>query len=120
MRVYPISKNLNLYNVSNTRKIRHANALYTTDGTSFCGSVKWGGAIGSVVGTFAGIGIGALATIATGGLAAPLILGMAGAAVGGVGGDAIDSKIRKSYPHDEDTGNSDTSLDVEGMKWTNY
>ena len=65
---------------------------------SFKNKIRWGGAIGCVVGTLAGVGLGTIATIATGGLAAPLILGMAGCAAGGIGGDVIDSKINKNYP----------------------
>ena len=61
---------------------------------------KWGGTVGSVIGTLAGVGLGAIATVATGGLAAPLLLGMGGAVAGGIGGDAIQQKIDDNYPHD--------------------
>lgn len=58
----------------------------------------WGGTIGSIVGTIAGVGIG----IATGGLAAPLLIGMAGCASGAITGDVIQSKRDSNYKNDND------------------
>ena len=81
------------------------------DNPNFKGGIKWGGAIGSTVGTLAGIGLGAIATIGTGGVAAPLLLGCLGCAAGGIGGDAIDSRIRKSYD-DDDNDDYDHNHDI--------
>ncbi len=63
---------------------------------------KWGGTLGSTIGTFAGIGLGAVATLASGGLMAPLLLGCAGCAVGGIAGDVLQAKNDPNYPHDND------------------
>ena len=101
--------------VQNTRNV-------TAKNISFNG-VNWGGTLGSVIGTFAGIGIGALATVATGGLAAPIILGMAGAAVGGIGGDVINSKINSSSkpdPGNGGSGGSDIDSEFEKARLNNY
>ena len=69
--------------------------------------IRWGGAIGGIVGTCAGIGIGAIATIASGGLLAPVLIGTIGGTAGAIGGDMIDAKINKDYPKDDDK-NSDS------------
>ena len=79
----------------------------TENAPSFKG-IRWGGAIGSVIGTFAGIGLGAVATIATGGLAVPFFAGVIDCTAGGIGGDMLDAKYNKNYPKDgEDTYHPD-------------
>ena len=117
MRICPVSKVRYLSSNSRLKSLKSSSKPHSE--VSFqAGGVKWGGAIGSIVGTFAGFGLGTLATIATGGLAVPLILGMAGAAVGGIGGDTIDSKIRKSYPHDDESEKSCSDVDADDVKWS--
>ena len=97
---------------------------YVSDNNlSFGGKVNWGGAIGSVVGTLAGIGLGAIATVATGGLAVPIIAGMAGAAAGGIGGSAINDKINKnssSSSDDRDNVGADLDSEFEKARMNNY
>jgi len=70
---------------------------------AFKGHLKFGGAIGGTIGTFAGIGLGAvIATIATGGLAAPLIGAVVGCGAGAIGGDITEEKIRDDLRNDDD------------------
>ena len=66
----------------------------------------WGGTIGSIFGTLAGVGFGAIATVATGGLAAPLLTvglsAIAGTTAGAIGGDIIEGKLNEDKPRDDD------------------
>ena len=97
MRVYSIAQDL-YFNKSSVQRVKNCKSNVKTVAEPSFKASGWGGTIGSLVGTFAGIGIGTLATIATGGLAAPLLIGMAGAAAGGIGGDMIEDKIDKKSP----------------------
>ena len=74
---------------------------------SFKGMIKWGGTIGSILGTFAGIGVGAVATIVSGGMLAPLLGAAIGCTAGGIGGDMLDAKYNPNYPKDEDEDRPD-------------
>ena len=125
MRIHPVIRAHILSN-SVPRYVSKVNQNnYVTEyNMSFGGKVNWYGAIGTVIGTFAGIGLGAIATIATGGLAAPIIAGMAGAAAGGIGGSALDNKINKndseSSPGNGGCGGDDVDSDYENARMNNY
>lgn len=92
-----IGKKQNQMNANSTQAIPTKN-----NNVNFSGKARYGGSIGSIVGTLAGIGLGAIATAATGGLAAPLLLGTLGCASGAIGGDIIDHKIRPGDDNETD------------------
>lgn len=61
---------------------------------TFKSKVRWGGAVGTLLGTVFGVGV----AIATGGIAAPLIFGAAGA----IGGDITDKTLRPESSKEEE------------------
>ena len=74
---------------------------------TFKGNFRWGGAVGTLFGTIAGITV----AVASGGVLAPLVLGAAGA----VGGDIIDRTTRPETSKEEEE-----SRDFNAEMDTNY
>ena len=123
MRINPISlAHIPTNNVPrSTAAMLYKRESMTKQNLSF--GASWGGAIGTLIGTFAGVGLGVIATVATGGLAVPIIAGMAGAAAGGIGGDILDNKIKKDSkqpPGNGGSGGEDVDTAFENARLNNY
>ena len=88
---------------SNTPEETIAKDVFERTGASvvsFGRTMQWGGLLGTIVGTAAGVGL----AIATGGAtlaATPFLVGG-----GGMAGDAIDASISDDYPSSDDSYDS--------------